>query len=64
MRWCVALFCAAAWAQTQVGVPYQRIVDAAQEPANWLTYSGNYQGHRYSPLKQITPLNASGLRVQ
>ena len=64
MRWCAALFCAAAWAQTQVGVPYQRIVDAAQEPANWLTYSGNYQGHRYSPLKQITPLNASGLRVQ
>ena len=60
MKWCAALLCAAAWAQ----VPYQRIADAAKEPANWLTYSGNYQGHRFSPLTQVTPANVSGLRVQ
>src|SRR4029077_20182559 len=54
------LLCAAASAQ----VPYQRIVDAAKEPANWLTYSGNYQGHRLSPLTQVTTANAAGLRVQ
>jgi alcohol dehydrogenase (cytochrome c) len=45
-------------------VPYQRIVDAGREPGNWLTYSGNYQGHRYSPLTQITPANVAGMRVK
>jgi len=43
-------------------VPYQRIVDAANEPGSWLTYSGNYQGHRYSALTQIMPENVSRLR--
>lgn len=28
---------------------------------NWLTYSGDYKGHRYSPLTQITPANAGSL---
>ena len=28
----------------------ERIVDADREPSNWLTYAGNYQSHRYSPL--------------
>ncbi|MFN7930887.1 MAG: hypothetical protein U0Y68_23775, partial [Blastocatellia bacterium] len=32
------------WAQ----VSFQRIVESDREPGNWLTYSGNYQGHRYS----------------
>jgi alcohol dehydrogenase (cytochrome c) len=43
-------------------VPYQRIVKADSEPGAWLTYSGNYQGYRYSGLNQITPENASRLR--
>ena len=30
-------------------VPYQRIVNAANTPEDWLTYSGNYNGQRYSP---------------
>ena len=60
MKWLAALACASALAQ----VPYQRIVNAAQEPGNWLTYSGNYSGHRFSPLDQITPANVSGLRVK
>src|ERR1700675_428525 len=44
-------------------VPYKRIVNATVEPGNWLTYSGNYQGHRFSPLKHITPANASKLKL-
>ena len=32
----------------------QRIASADRTPADWLTYSGNYQSHRYSPLTQIT----------
>ena len=34
----------------QVNVPYERIRAADQEPGNWLTYSRNYSGQRYSPL--------------
>ncbi|MBL8213351.1 MAG: PQQ-dependent dehydrogenase, methanol/ethanol family [Bryobacterales bacterium] len=45
-------------------VPYERIVAAEKEPGNWLTYSGNYQGHRYSPLSQLTPANVGGLKVR
>ena len=42
-------------------VPYQRIANA--EPGDWLTYSGNYQAHRFSPLNQITPDNVAKLKV-
>jgi alcohol dehydrogenase (cytochrome c) len=46
-------------------VPYQRIVEAeSREPGSWLTYSGNYQGHRYSPLRDLTPANVVDLRVK
>jgi alcohol dehydrogenase (cytochrome c) len=60
MRALLFLLCAPALAQ----VPYQRIVDSAKEPANWLTYSGNYQGHRFSPLTAITPANVAALHVK
>ncbi|HKA19744.1 MAG TPA: PQQ-dependent dehydrogenase, methanol/ethanol family [Blastocatellia bacterium] len=43
-------------------VPYKRILNAAAEPGNWLTYSGNFQAHRFSPLKEITPENVARLR--
>jgi alcohol dehydrogenase (cytochrome c) len=43
-------------------VPYKRIVNTASEPGNWLTYSGNYQAHRFSQLREITPQNVSRLR--
>jgi len=42
-------------------VPYERIVNADGEPGVWLTYSGNYQGHRYSRLAEITPANVATL---
>lgn len=34
-------------------VPYDRLVRAGEEPHNWLTYSGNYPAHRFSPLTEI-----------
>jgi len=43
-------------------VPYQRIVGSAAEPGSWLTYSGNYAGHRYSALKQIDRGNVGRLK--
>ncbi len=44
-------------------VSYQRIANADREPGNWLTYSGNYQSHRFSNLDQITPRNVANLKV-
>jgi alcohol dehydrogenase (cytochrome c) len=45
-------------------VPYDRILKAPSEPQNWLTYSGNYNSQRHSPLTQITPDNAKDLTLK
>ena len=42
-------------------VPYDRILKAAAEPHNWLTYNGTYNSQRYSTLAQITPANVTRL---
>src|SRR5690625_1710206 len=42
-------------------VTYERIVDARNEPQNWLTYYGTYDGQRYSSLDQINTTNVSTL---
>src|SRR5207248_2138340 len=43
-------------------VTYERILHAESEPGNWLTYSGNYSGHRYSRLDQIQTGNVARLK--
>src|SRR5262245_52387140 len=43
-------------------VPSDRIVAADREPGSWLTYSGNYAAHRFSPLVELTPANVAGLK--
>jgi alcohol dehydrogenase (cytochrome c) len=45
-------------------VTYERILKAAAEPHNWLTYSGGYSGNRYSLLRQITPGNVTNLELK
>jgi alcohol dehydrogenase (cytochrome c) len=45
-------------------VPFERIVEAAEAPEDWLTYSGNLAAHRYSPLDQINTENVNDLRVK
>ncbi|HEY1339115.1 MAG TPA: PQQ-dependent dehydrogenase, methanol/ethanol family [Bryobacteraceae bacterium] len=42
-------------------VSYDRLLHAAEEPHNWLTYSGSYMSQRYSPLGRITPQNVKTL---
>ena len=32
---------------------FERALNAAKEPQNWLLHHGNYQGHRFSPLMEI-----------
>jgi alcohol dehydrogenase (cytochrome c) len=43
-------------------VTYDRLRGAEHEPESWLTYSGGYAAHRYSPLAEITPANVARLR--
>lgn len=45
-------------------VTFDRILHADKEPQNWLTYSGDIKGQRFSGLKQITPANAKNLDLQ
>lgn len=42
----------------------QDLMNGLKEPTRWLTYSGDYSGHRHSPLTQITPANVSQLTPQ
>jgi alcohol dehydrogenase (cytochrome c) len=57
------LFLAAPLLAAQINVPFQRILDANKEPGNWLTYSRDYSGQRYSPLDLIHKGNVSKLHV-
>ncbi len=45
----------------QAQVTSDRLVNAAKEPQNWMTYSGNYSGQRYSALDEISTKNAHQL---
>ena len=51
---------AAAPASAQV--PYDRLVKAESEPANWLTYGGSYKSQRYTSLDQINKQNVTQLK--
>jgi alcohol dehydrogenase (cytochrome c) len=45
-------------------VTFERLKKATSEPHNWLTYSGDYTGQRYSHLNQITRDNVSQLGME
>jgi len=45
-------------------VTSDRLLDAAQTPQDWLTYSGGYDSLRHSRLDQITPDNAGDLELE
>jgi alcohol dehydrogenase (cytochrome c) len=45
-------------------VTSQDLLDGLKDPTRWLTYSGDYNGQRHSPLTQITPENVHQLSAQ
>jgi alcohol dehydrogenase (cytochrome c) len=45
-------------------VTYDRLLHADKEPQNWLTYSGAYDGNRFSPLSQINSKNVKTLQMK
>src|SRR5580704_8304566 len=57
----LTLLCYGLTGQSVVG--NDRLLNAAKEPQNWLTYGGDYFSHHFSPLTQITPANVKGLNL-
>ena len=45
-------------------VTFDRLLNADQEPHNWLTYSGTHSSERHSRLDQITVANVGDLELQ
>ena len=58
--WLTILLVAVASAQ----VTQQDLLNTDKTPQQWLTYNGNYEGHRHSALKEISSSNAAGLRLK
>src|SRR5215467_6551130 len=42
---------------------YERALAVEQEPQNWVLHHGNYQGHRFSQLKEINTDTAKNLKL-
>src|SRR5438132_14282559 len=55
----LALFFSTVNARAQV--TFTRLLNSSKEPQNWLTYSGDYAGRRFSTLDQINTRNAPSL---
>ncbi len=45
-------------------IPYERILQAEDEPESWLTYNGSYMSQRYSRLTQIDQQNVGDLELR
>ena len=50
-------------AQYKMTVNKERLLNAANEPQNWLMMNGDYSSHRYSRLTQINRENVKNLRL-
>ena len=48
----------------ETGVTFERILDAENEPHNWLTYSGAYDSQRFTTLDEITRRNVADLELK
>src|SRR5258708_7839167 len=42
-------------------VTFERLTNSTKEPQNWMTYSGDYSGKRFSALDQVNAANAGKL---
>jgi alcohol dehydrogenase (cytochrome c) len=50
-------------ARAAIDIGQPKIVETDENPGQWLTYAGNYSGHRHSLLPQITKGNVGNLRL-
>jgi alcohol dehydrogenase (cytochrome c) len=54
----------AVWQAAHAQVTSERLLNSRREPQNWLTYSGDYGGHRHSPLAKINLDNVKDLELE
>src|SRR6267378_3563056 len=47
--------------QASAQVTFERLLNSSKEPQNWLMYSGDYAGHRFSALDEIKISTAASL---
>jgi alcohol dehydrogenase (cytochrome c) len=59
----VAVLAVAAFAQYNMTVNKDRLINAQNEPLNWLMMNGDYGATRYSRLSQINRENVKNLRM-
>jgi len=59
--WMVGLACGCLTSQARAQATFERILNSQKEPQNWLTYSGDYAGRRFSPLDQVNTSNVRTL---
>jgi alcohol dehydrogenase (cytochrome c) len=50
------------WSPAQV--TSERLLNSAKEPQNWMTYSGDYLGRRFSALDQVNTINAHSMSAK
>src|SRR5262249_42326105 len=41
----------------------ERLLNPQREPQNWILHHGNYQGHRFSQLKEINTGTVGGMKL-
>jgi alcohol dehydrogenase (cytochrome c) len=59
-----ALLSATALVPAKAGdMTFERALNVAKEPQNWLLHHGNYQGHRFSQLKEINTDTVKNLKL-
>src|SRR5580700_9012346 len=60
----IALAASAAMSAVRAAdMSFERALNADREPQNWLLHHKNYQGHRFSALKQINADTVGKLRL-
>src|SRR5215831_5057532 len=60
--WISTMVMAAGMASAQV--PFSRLLNAAGDGQNWLTYNGNLKSTHHSVLDQIKPTNVANLDLK
>src|SRR5258708_485002 len=59
----VLLAASALTAGRAADMTFERALNVAKEPQNWLLHHGNYQGHRFSSLKEINTDTVKNLKL-
>ena len=64
-RWCsfFLIVCSLQFASAFADTPYADLLADEENGADWLSYSGGYKSHRFSPLNQINTANVDQLKV-